>query len=65
MRNAPFDTHYLMCLHRVASLDWSMETDLRKLPIWTEAIGHSAETWDSWKRAVFGYVGGKGLSLLL
>ena len=42
-----------------------METDLRKVPIWTGARGHSQETWDAWRLAVAGYAGGKGLYPLL
>ena len=42
-----------------------METDPRKLPIWTGARGHSPETWGAWKLATAGYAGGKGLHPLL
>ena len=43
----------------------SMETDPRKLPIWTGARGHSRETWEAWRLAIAGYAGGKGLYPLL
>ena len=42
-----------------------MEVDPRKLPIWTGARGHSRQTWISWRLALAGYVGGKGLYPLL
>ena len=43
-----------------------METDPRKLPIWTgAATGKSRESWESWKMAVSGYAGGQGLYPLL
>ena len=43
----------------------SMETDPRKLPIWTGARGHSPETWETWRLAIAGYAGGKALYPLL
>lgn len=62
---APHASRLPEAFAKVLNLDWSMETDPGKTPIWIGAIEHSRETRKSWKLSVSGYARGKRLYRIL